>query len=118
MKRTTIWTCAALLLLLLSPVGRPAHGRPKYAKTFLTTYEKEFAGNPESTKCVVCHLPGDKKSLRNNYGDAVAESLRMRNVEDQEVVKQALRETEPKPSAIEGKTFGDLIREGRLPATR
>ena len=87
-------------------------------KTFFATYEKEFPGNLTAKCCVVCHLPGDKKSLRNNYGDAVAESLRMRNVEDQEVVEKALRETEPKPSAIEGKTFGDLIREGRLPATR
>jgi hypothetical protein len=33
-------------------------------------------------------------------------------------IKEALVETEKEPSAIEGKTFGDLLREGKLPASK
>jgi hypothetical protein len=65
----------------------------------------------------VCHAESSKR-VRNNYGDAVKETLVQRNLDDREKVEAGLRAAEDKPSAIEGKTFGDLIKEGKLPASK
>jgi hypothetical protein len=108
-----ILVCTAMLV----PPDQKALARPQYSKSFKTTYAKELADNTEGTSCTVCHLP-EKKTLRNNYGDAIKETMKGKNVKNSEAIEAALREAEKMPSAVEGKTFGDLIKEGRLPASR
>ena len=100
-----VWVTVVFMSMLLT--GPKAHGRPDYSKAFRATYEKEFAGKTEVFKCKLCH-PKEKFISRNKYSDAVAESLKVKNVKDIDAIQAALRETEGKPSAIEGVTFGDL----------
>lgn len=98
----------------LSLPGRPAEARPQYMETFKKTYEplKEAA---EEKKCAVCHGVG-KKTERNKYGQAVMAGLGdAKNVKNAEAVEKAIRAAEKKESGVEGKTFGDLIKEGKLP---
>lgn len=107
---------AAILLILASR----ADARPNFGKIFESTYENEYAGTDVKThSCTICHLQGTKdKRVRNNYGDAVAETMQDKDRKDMDAIRQALKEAEDKPSAVPGKTFGDLIREGKLPASK
>ena len=102
---------------LIVPANRPVQARPLYGKTFKATYAEQYASNAERVSCNVCH-PDVKKSVRNNYGDDVEKTLTSHNLKDSDAIAAALREAENLPSAVPGKTFGDLIREGRLPASR
>jgi hypothetical protein len=36
-------------------------------------------------------------------------------VRDEEKIRAAIKQIESKPSDVEGKTFGDLIHDGKLP---
>jgi len=103
--------------VLLSAFSSSAVARPEYSLWFVSVYETEFADNSDARSCRVCHNGRDWKR-QNNYGDALAESLEVKRVKDFEKFKTALVKTENKPSAISGMTFGDLIREGRLPASK
>ena len=64
------------------------------------------------------HLPrGDQKSkkFRNPYGMELAKVLG-KNEKDEKVVVEALQKVAEKQSCVEKKTYGDLIKEGKLPA--
>jgi hypothetical protein len=101
----------AVWLALPSP---PAEARPQYFEQFKKTYER-LAEPADSRKCTVCHGMG-KKTERNKYGQAISTALGDdKNVKDLKAVEKALRAAEPKPSGVESKTFGDLIKEGKLP---
>jgi hypothetical protein len=105
---------AAAGVLWLSLSGGPAEARPQYFEKFKKTYEP-LAEAAESKRCAVCHGMG-KKTERNGYGQALAEVLGdEKNVKDEDAVEKALRAAEKKDSAVEGKTFGELIKEGKLP---
>ena len=98
----------------LSLPNRSAEARPQYFETFGKTYEP-LAKAAEEKRCAVCHGMG-KKTERNNYGQAIAAVLgEQKNVKEGEAIEKALRGVEGKESGVEGKTFGDLIKEGRLP---
>ena len=91
--------------------------RPNYKKTFDATYP-DVVKNAEGgkTNCLVCH-EGDDKKKRNNYGEALSKNI-TKMEKDEAKVKEALTKTEKEKSAIEGKTFGDLLKEGKLPASK
>ena len=91
-----------------------AEARPQYLEQFKKTYEP-LAEAADAKKCTVCHGMG-KKTERNKYGQALAGVLgEEKNVKDEKAVEKTLRGVESKPSGVEGKTFGDLIKEGKLP---
>ena len=91
-----------------------AEARPQYLEQFKKTYEP-LAETAAAKKCSVCHGMG-KKTERNKYGQAIASVLGdEKNVKDDKAVEKALRGVEEKESSLEGKTFGDLIKEGKLP---
>ncbi len=91
-----------------------AHARPDYNKAFWALYEKELGKEAETVKCGACHF-GQEKKNRNDYGKAMGEGLEKKNEKDAEKIKAALKKAEGAKSATEGKTFGDLIKEGKLP---
>lgn len=91
-----------------------ATARPKYQKEFKTLYGEHYVGNAKATQCTVCHR-GEKKTQRTKYGEVLSEALGAKNVADTAAIQRALRDIEPKPSAIPNMTYGDLIRAGRLP---
>ena len=119
MKMMT-WVAGSLVVLSMSLLPGPLiQARPTYSEKFKATYATELADNQDNKSCVVCHsAETPKKSVRNNYGDAIKETLKGKNVKDSDSILNALREAEEMPSAVPGKTFGELIREGRLPASK
>lgn len=109
---------AAVVMALISVTEtsqRSVQARPTYAKAFVATYPGLEAAAKEA-KCNVCH-EGTSKKMRNAYGKALAKSLGEPNVKDEAAIVAGLKKTEGEKSAVEGKTFGDLIKDGKLPAS-
>lgn len=103
----------AVALVFGGFVGQ-AHARPDYCKAFLGHYAENKAA--AEAKCGICH--GKDKKERNNYGMAFGKALPAPNCKDEAKIKEALKKSEGEKSAVEGKTFGDLIKEGKLPASK
>lgn len=101
--------------LALGGFVEQAQARPDYCKAFIGHYAENKAG--AEAKCGICHPVMDKKE-RNNYGAAFGKALGMKNEKDAEKIKAALKKVEGEKSAVEGKTFGDLIKEGKLPGSK
>ncbi len=116
MRKSATWMVCGLVLagLMLVSATRTAEARPDYLnKGFLPMYEKTKA-EAEKVKCGVCHY-GESKKNRNDYGKAVGEALGAPNIKDEAKIKEALKKAEAGKSATDGKTFGDLINDGKLP---
>ncbi len=115
MHKSLTWMVGGLVMggMILASLGHQAEARPGYLKEFISTYEslKEEAG---SSKCLVCHY-GDSKKNRNDYGAAFGEALGAPNIKAAAQIVEALKKAESGKSSVEGKTFGDLIKEGKLP---
>jgi len=107
------------LATLASSIPAPAFAIKQFADEFKAVYVKEgtpLAAAVETAKCNVCHK-GESKKDRNAYGQALAERLdKKEDAKNVEKIRQALAEVAALPSAVDGKTFGDLIAEGKLPA--
>ena len=93
--------------------------RPKYKTVMAKTYKDN-----EQVKmlgCLNCHgkkedgKPDNKK--RNPYGVAVGKALGAKKVEEAEKIEEALTKAAAEKSAVEGKTFGELIEAGMAPYT-
>ena len=95
---------------------RPADARPQYNKAFQATYadNKAVAGLADNAKCSACHV-GAKKTDRNDYGMTLAKLVGAKNQMDAAKIKDALKSAEAEKSGTEGKTFGDLLKDGKLP---
>jgi hypothetical protein len=117
MSKSVTWMVFGLALagLLVVSAASDVQARPKYMGEFKTAYPK-LAEEADKVKCNVCHY-GDKKTNRNDYGKAVGEGLGKdaKNVMDAKLIAEALKKAEAGKSSTEGKTFGDLIKEGKLP---
>lgn len=99
---------------LAAGLMRSAEARPSHLKVFATTYPQVAANNKMS--CSVCHA-GSDKTVRNNYGEALTKNIQVRE-QDEAKIRAAFEKTESEPSAIPGKTFGDLLKLGLLPASK
>ncbi len=95
--------------------GTSVEARPPYKKVFETTYEKVAKDN--KVDCNACHVADKEKKERNNYGEALAKNIG-KNEKDDAKIKEALVKTEKEKSAIKDKTFGDLLKDGKLPASK
>ena len=106
--------CAAALLI----PAPEAQARPKHLSIFSKLYEKELDKETiKKSKCNVCHEQKEKsKKFRNAYGLELSKLLG-KNEKDEKKVIEALQEAAKKQSCVEGKTYGDVIKEGDLPAT-
>ena len=97
--------------LVVSASVDNAVAKPPFVKAFTDSYPavKEAA----DAKCGVCHIgkPADKKW--NDYGTAMKKNLKEKATPDD--VKAALKKIESEKSGTEGKTFGDLLKDGKLP---
>ncbi len=111
--RTTLASLIALSFLASCLLTSSVQARPLYLTVFKKTYPNIEAAAVEQ-KCEICHPEKDKK-VRNDYAKAVGEKLGATNVKVDEKIKAALTEAEPGKSAIEGKTYGDLIKADKLP---
>ena len=106
---------------------RPASARPAYNTEFKAKYikedgteaEKKLAKAYKEAGCATCHGKEDKgkdKKIRNVYGKAKGELLG-KDQKDKEKIKKALEDAEAKKAKDDDKqTFGEKIKEGKLPA--
>ena len=114
---------ASLLVLALAIAAglapAPAFAIKQFADEFKELYVKEgtpLAAAVETAKCNVCHA-GKSKKERNAYGEALGKLLdKKADKDDKEKILKALDEVAKMPSMVAGKTFGDLIADGKLPA--
>ncbi len=121
MTRSSKQACVVLLAVagLAGPATAPAFAIKQFADEFKAVYVKDgtpLAAAVEEAKCNVCHVAGKGKKERNAYGHALAERLdKETDKKDVAKIRGALDEVAKLPSAVAGKTFGDLIADGKLP---
>ncbi len=96
-------------LMLLS---QPAQARMEYFNAFKGKYSNLSKENLDK-KCGICH--GANKKMRSDYANAVEKALGAKMVKDMEKINKALDEA-AKGDAGDGKTYGDLLKDGKLPA--
>lgn len=90
--------------------------KAKYVKADGSAEEKAFAELVDKTKCNVCHK-GKSKKMRNAYGEALDKLLdKKADAKNKEKIAEAL-DTVAGQKSPDGPTFGELIKEGKLPAT-
>ena len=118
MRKSWTWIACGVAFAgtALVSVPRTAQARPNYLNMgFVVVYPQlKDAATAEGVKCNVCHF-GEKKTNRNDYGKAVGEALGATKVTDAKAIEEALKKAEAGKSSVEGKTFGDLIKMGKLP---
>ncbi len=92
--------------------------RPNYKGAFEKQYPDVVKNEGKDGKltCAVCH-EGDDKKKRNNYGEALAKNI-TKMEKDEAKIKEAFEKTAKEKSAVKDKTFGDLLKDGKLPASK
>ena len=110
-----IWACGS----------RDAAARPPYKDIFLEHYKDnaKVAAAGAEAKCAICHSAKDKK-VRNDYGKAVSKNTTKKDFDALKDDKpalakkliEALKLAEEEKNA-DGKKFGDLLKDGKLPGT-
>ena len=105
---------------MLTGFETSADARPKYKATVDKMKEfKKVEEQVKKVKCGVCH-PSDDKKKRNDFGQALQKQLgkiKKTGESDTKKIEAALTKTLKEKSSVEGKTFADLINEGKLPGT-
>lgn len=119
---------ALVMAVVLGAMSPSAFAIIPFSKEFLKLYvepakDSPFAKEVDKVKCNVCH-EGTSKKMRNEYGAAVAKLLKKGDFgpdklkEDPEgtskAIVEALKKIEAEKSK-DGKTFGEKIKEGKLP---
>ncbi|HUY91185.1 MAG TPA: hypothetical protein VMV10_20775 [Pirellulales bacterium] len=90
--------------------------KAKYVKVDGDAGDKEFAALVDKAKCNVCHFGKEKKN-RNDYGKALDKLLdKKKDIKDKVKIQKALDTVAEEKSAA-GPTFGELIKEHKLPGT-
>jgi hypothetical protein len=115
-----------LSVFVLGVCTQSAWALPAVAKLWI---EDAYAKSPvveaaKEAKCNVCHF-GTSKKNRNDYGLALSKvGVTKINYDalkgDQEKLNATLKELFKKAEgekSVNGKTFGELIKEGKLPGT-
>jgi hypothetical protein len=112
----TVWHQAASALPQFN-----AEFKAMYIKPEGDEKERKLAAAFEKEKCNTCHGKNaegkDDKKVRNVYGKALDELLTKDDKANKEKIQKALREVESKRAKEGGPTFGELLKDGRLPAS-
>ncbi|MEZ6056805.1 MAG: hypothetical protein R3C01_08870 [Planctomycetaceae bacterium] len=109
-KVAAVLVMAAVAGLVVSSAPKQANAQPQYLKAFLAKYEIEGAAEK---KCGICH--GEKKSERSAYAMEFGKALGEKKVKDVEKINAAY-DTAAKAEYADGKTYGELLKSGKLPA--
>lgn len=121
------WCAIAGIAVVLT--AAPAWAVKPFNDSFIKEYTKKgdpFAAKVEAAKCNLCHLDGKPKKMRNEFGMAVSKHLKKDDVgtgkkidpateAGQKAIAAGLAEA-LKEKRADGKSFGDVIKSGELPA--
>jgi hypothetical protein len=110
-------------MLWLVPAASPTE---TFNKEFKSCYVRPrgdrkavaFATAVDKARCSVCHLGGKKKGF-NAYGKQVAKLLHKSDERDRKKILAALNKVAAmkiNPSDSKSQSFGERIRQGKLPA--
>ena len=115
---------AFAFVLVLALGGSLAFGFPNLQKAFIKEYvasnpdNKEWAAEVKKAGCWVCHQ-GKNRKHRNAYGAHLAELVDMKKDGKDEAKLIAALQSVAAMHSVEGDdkspTYGDLIKEGKLP---
>ncbi|MCH8923395.1 MAG: hypothetical protein IIA67_09650 [Planctomycetes bacterium] len=127
-----VWTCGANV----ERAGAVSFFKKGFESRYVgeepsTDAQKSLAVALKETKCYVCHVKGQKKKVRNAYGDALSKLL------DKDNFKASRRAAEPDKAMAEvhaamekveamkvdpkmdaSPTWGDLLKAGKLPVAK
>lgn len=107
----------ACMLALTFSTADFAAAQSTYLKQFKALYGDHYKNSPDvKLTCAVCH-PTKSKKDRNNWGATLGKKLGATKVKDTAKIDAALKDAAKEKSATDGKTFGDLITDGKLPGT-
>lgn len=127
--------CLALLIGAVSlAFTAPASALPDFKKAFEAKYVKpsgseEFAAAFKKASCNTCHVKGEKKDVRNAYGEELAKLIegdagsRIKEAGDnKDAVKEAVNkeamEAMMKVESMKapgGGTYGEMLKAGKIP---
>ena len=111
-KMVTIAVAAAVLGLMSTSAPKQAQAQKYYMDAMFEKYDK-ISDADKAKKCGVCH--GKSKKMRSDYAQALGKALGAKKVKDKDKINAALMEVEGKEYE-DGKTYGDLLNDGKLPA--
>jgi hypothetical protein len=114
----------SLVVLVVGASSRPAFAIKEFFDEFKAVYvkpdssdanDKALVAEVETAKCNVCHV-GSSKKERNSYGNALADLLdKKEDKKNPEKIRKALDTVAAMPSADGAPTFGELLKQGKLP---
>lgn len=115
-KSSTLFTVAALLAGAIVFSSSTVEARPKYRTEFQKNYDQVAANN--KITCFACHGKDAQgkmdKEKRNVYGQALGKAIGKKNETDAAAIKAAFTKIESEKGP-DGKTFGELLKSGKLP---
>jgi hypothetical protein len=131
MKRLMMWVLLPVLAVVVIGSMTPVHAIPAFEAEYKKTYykpdgsaeQKKLAAaidkisetkDGKTTSCNVCHIAGQGKKMKNEYGQAVGKVVTKKDKDAADKIQAGLKTTEGEKSKS-GKTFGDLIKAGELP---
>lgn len=121
MRQIALVLCVAVLASLA--FAKPAQAIPQFQKEFITLYvgedkESDFAKLVKQAGCFSCHQ-GKLKKNHNPYGIHLVPLLdKKADMKNPEKIIEALKKVEAMhsvPGDDTSPTYGDLIKEGKLP---
>jgi len=116
MKRLAASVLGAIVAVIVC-VSAPqkAEARMQYFKEFEGVYKDKLQGI-DTKKCGICHggKDGANKKKLSAYAKELSTALGGKNIKDVDKIKDAFKAVEAK-DAGDGKTFGDLLKDGKFP---
>lgn len=111
-KLAILMAAVAVAAVAFSVDAQPVQAQKQYYDAFVAKYTavSEQAGE---MKCAVCH--GKQKTQRSEYAKALEKALGEKKVKDEEKINKAL-DTVAGEEYADGKTYGELLKDGTLPA--
>jgi hypothetical protein len=120
MQRWFLLIATFVLVGILSP---PSSAIIQFHQEFVATYveeseDEEFVRAAKEARCYICHV-GKKRTNRNVYGEQLSELLdKKKDKSDKKKIHEALEKVarlHSDPKDEKSPTFGELIKEGKLP---
>jgi hypothetical protein len=102
----------AVAALVVAALSSNASARPNFVGAFKGLYPSvKIEAN---ANCAVCHIGKPTEKKWNDYGEALKKDLGKEKATADEATA-SMKKIEGNKSGTEGKTFGDLLKDGKLP---
>ncbi len=103
---------------IVASSARPAFAVKQFYDQFKEVYVNDGdldAGLVAKAKCNICHVQGEKKKVKNEYGKLLDDLLdRKTDAKNPEKIREALGKVAAMKSPS-GQTWGEMIKAGKLP---